>query len=66
MHDGRYEHRTKQVDEIITEATMKGCASGEKDTAHVNLSVPSIPPTDFSTSSVVQVKYMIRVSYKSI
>lgn len=62
MHDGRYENRTKVVDDIIAEETIKGCRPGEKDSMHVNLHIPSVPPTDFSTSRVVQVKYMIRVS----
>lgn len=66
MHDGRYENRTKLVDEVITEETERGCGPGEKNSAHVNLRVPPLPPTDFSTSNVVQVKYMIRVSHNYI
>lgn len=62
MHDGRMEHRQKVVDDVIAQETISGCRPGEKDSKHVNLHIPSIPPTDFSTSNIVKVKYMIRVS----
>lgn len=56
------EHRQKRVDDIIAQATIKGCRPGEKDSMHVNLQIPPIPPTDFTTSNVVRCSYMIRVS----
>lgn len=62
MHDGRYESRTKTIDSYITGEEIRGCAIGKKDTMYVNLHVPSIPPTDFSTSNVVHVKYYVRVN----
>lgn len=62
MHDGRYESRQKNVDHVITEETLHGCGPGEKNTDYVNWRVPPIPPTDSSTSNIVRVKYMIRVS----
>lgn len=62
MHDGRSESRQKCIEDIITEDTIGGCRPNEKDSFQVNLRVPSIPPTDFSTSNIVKVKYLIKVS----
>lgn len=61
MHDGRHESQQRRVEHIITEETIRGCRPNEKDTIQANLKVPPIPPTDFSTSSVVKVKYLINV-----
>lgn len=62
MHDGRHERSAKSFDIFITGENTRGCAVGERDTIHVDLHVPSIPPTDFTTSNIVHVKYSIRVN----
>lgn len=62
IHDGSYESRSKTVENYITGEETTGCAAGQKDTMHVNLYVPSIPPTDLLTSTVVHIKYSIRVN----
>lgn len=61
-HDGRHEYKTKVIDHVITSEETAGCDVLQNKNFNVDLRVPSIPPTDFSTSSVVHVKYLIRVS----
>lgn len=56
------ESRTNVVNRVIIGKETSGCSIGQKDTIYVNLKVPAIPPTDYSTSNVVHVKYVIRVS----
>lgn len=64
FHDGRNEIRPKHVNFIVAEEKLRGCRAGEIFTIDVNLKIPPIPPTDedLSTTKIVQVKYMIRVS----
>lgn len=46
----------------ITEQDTRGCDVSSEEIIRVNIEVPPIPPTDFSTSNIVQVRYSIRVS----
>lgn len=56
------ESSTRTVNETIREKMIDGVNPGMEATAHVDLKVPAIPPTDFSTSNIVKVHYTIRVS----
>lgn len=46
----------------ITEQDTHGCDIHQDEVIRVNIEVPPIPPTDFSTSNIIKVRYMIRVS----
>lgn len=58
------ENSTRQKEELIpiVEKETTGCDVGKEENYRVNLDVPSIPPTDFDTSNIIKVKYLIRVS----
>lgn len=47
----------------ISEFLPGGCAKGKEEQYTVDILVPSLPPTDLTTSSVCRVKYEIQVIY---
>lgn len=61
--EGHYgETRELYIDYVVAEETTRSFGPGDKDTVFVNLRVPAIPPTDSSTSRIIRVDYLIRVS----
>lgn len=56
---------SRQKQEIISiiDQDTRGCDVSQEEIIRVNLEIPPIPPTDFSTSNIVKVKYSIRVSF---
>lgn len=54
--------RTTSESIVITEEDTRGCDVNQTEKIRVNISVPAISPTDFSTSNIVKVRYSIRVS----
>lgn len=54
--------RTTTESIVITEQDTRGCDVNETEKIRVNINVPAIPPTDFSTSNIVKVRYLIRVN----
>ncbi|XP_055327009.1 arrestin domain-containing protein 2-like [Sitodiplosis mosellana] len=57
------ENSTSQKHETIPILRMetRGCDIGKEEDYRVNLEVPSIPPSDFSTSNIIKVKYSISI-----
>lgn len=53
----------KRIEKVpITERDTHGCDANQEELIRVNIEIPPIPPTDHSSSNIVKVKYMIRVS----
>lgn len=44
------------------EQDTRGCDANQMEIIRVNLELQPLPPTDFSTSNIVKVRYSIRVS----
>lgn len=59
-----YENSPKHKIEkdAIAEVQTRGCFPQQKQAYTVNILVPPTPPTDFTTSKIVQVKYHLSVS----
>lgn len=47
---------------LVTQKT-DGCAGFEDKDFHVNIEVPSTPPTDVLLSKIIKVRYWIRVRF---
>lgn len=58
--------RTTSETIVITEEDTRGCDVNQTEKIRLNISVPAVPPTDFSTSNIVKVRYSIRVSDDSL
>lgn len=53
----------KKLEKIpIIDQNAHGCDANQEEVVRVNIGIPPIPPTDFSSSNIIKVKYMIRVS----
>lgn len=59
-----YENSPKHKIErdAIAEVETRGCFPQQKQAYTVNILVPPTPPTDLTTSKIIQVKYHLRVS----
>lgn len=57
------EVETKQQNiSIMEKKSLRGVEINQKRVIHINLDVPSLPPTDEMTSSIIKIRYFIRVS----
>lgn len=56
-----YGGRQKQEIRIISKAYTNGCGLNQEENKRVDFEVPAISPTDFSTSKIAQIRYLIRV-----
>lgn len=46
----------------INQRDVTGCDKNKDATIHVNLLVPSVPPTDCTSSKIIKVVYVLHVS----
>lgn len=46
----------------INEQDAAGCDGNQNTTIRVNLLVPSVPPTDYTSSNIIKVVYVLHVS----
>lgn len=59
--DANSNHQREEV-EILIEETTEGCDANQDKIIHMQIEVPSTPPTDITTSNIVKVRYFIHVS----
>lgn len=52
--------RTEVV--FIKKQTKDGCDAKSYKDIHVDLKIPKLPPTDLSSSKIIKIKYLLRVS----
>lgn len=56
------QNRQKTENWTMTKIKADGCDKYQNKVIRVNLSVPAVPPTDTSSSKIIKVRYVIRVS----
>ena len=54
--------RTNFDKTVVKSVTCNGCPEKESKTFTLSIIVPSLPPTDESTSNIVKVSYMLEVN----
>lgn len=52
---------TKYDKTVVKSATCSCCSSNQSETYTLSIAVPSLPPTDESTSNIVKVSYLLQV-----
>lgn len=64
--NGHGERHHKKSTKYLAGEDGNGCNVNQNKEIHLNLEVPSIPPTDCTTSNIIAVKYYIEVSRQNV
>lgn len=54
-----------QTTSIVKKQSSRGVEINQKRVIHINLDVPSFPPTDEMSSNIIKITYFIRVGFFS-